>query len=675
MKKKALSYYLDLMKSTQDKKDWIKKSQYGESAVKKLSSFSCSNSEKYQLYSNLGNTYGHLAKYSRALDMNYSAYLIASKYKFPPEQIAHSACMIGLNLLDMDRLSQAITQFRKVEEYYQKYGDNLSPMTKEVYCIILVGLGACYLYKGELEKVEEIIQKKLSPYQSIIKDLNHYYRLKGDYLIKRKEYVQAREVFQKLIEINKCRNSQYPICVGQISLVVIDLLEGNLESAINSLKSLFKDKHYSQFNDLKCGIGLLLSKCYELKNLPAKARIIEAHIKPLLSKLDIDWFYATSRDIEQLNQELQAIYNSAVNPVPPILTNTIHQHYEKSDYKYLIIGKSNPMIEVYQLIEKIAPTDLPILIQGETGTGKELVAWAIHHNSLRNKNKWLALNCGAVPESLLESELFGHSRGAFTDAHREQKGYIELASEGTLFLDEIADMSPAMQQKLLRILGEKLVWRLGAEKPIPVNTRFILASNQNIEELVNNKRFRLDLFHRINPITITLPPLRDRRDDIPLLINHFLVKYSVSAKSAPTIVGTPLRSEIRSSKSEIEVTPDALRLLTVYPWPGNVRELENEIKRVCALYPQAKLITELMLSEIIRKYQPDTSSKVINKGNLTLTELRREFERNVITETIKKCKGNISLSARLLGFKRTDLYKKMNNLRINTKSMPNITNR
>jgi transcriptional regulator with PAS, ATPase and Fis domain len=315
-------------------------------------------------------------------------------------------------------------------------------------------------------------------------------------------------------------------------------------------------------------------------------------------------------------------------------------------------------MEVLQLVEKIAPTDLPILIQGETGTGKELIARAIHQNSLRSKNKWFTTNCGALPETLLENELFGHIKGAFTDAKEDKKGYIELASEGTLFLDEISEMSSAMQQKLLRVLEEKLVWRVGAEKPIQVNTRFVFASNQNIEELVKTKKIREDLYYRINTIVITLPSLRERKEDIPLLVNHFL---KITDESEVKPLQDKRSPDTHRGK---EINEEVLKLLMNYNWPGNVRELENEIERICALYHGSRQITEAMLSENIKNYAFCTPSQSGNE--LTLKELKKLSERNIIIDALKKCNGNITKTARQLGCLRQHLQLKIRQLKIET---------
>jgi transcriptional regulator with PAS, ATPase and Fis domain len=661
MKKKALSYYLDLMKSAQDKQDWSKAKRYGETALKKLSSLSHSYFDRYLLYSNLGLAYFKLSKPSRSIDMFHTAYLIASKHHLAPQWIAHSRHFLGSNFIWINSFNQAISQFEIVEEYYQKYGDGVFPMDKTRHFVALVSLGKCYVFKDKLEKVQEIIQEQLPYYQNVVDDYKFglYYQLNGEYLIKRKEYGQARQAFQKYVTINEQLNYFYQVCSGKIYLATVDLLEKQLDSAINILESLLNNNQYLKYNDLICASRLLLSKCYILNSLPDKADAMEKRLKPLLKKLDITWLYETIREFEQLFRQLQDIYKSqSFFHIPEFITNTLNQHYES--FKYAIIGKSKEMMEIYNRIKKIAPTDLPILIQGETGTGKELIAYAIHQNSLRKGKRWLALNCGAVPETLLENTLFGHAKGSFTDAKEDKKGYIELASDGTLFLDEIGDMSPNMQQKLLRVMDEKLIWRLGAQKPVPVNTRFIFASNQNIEDLVKQKRFRLDLFHRINTIIITLPPLRNRKEDIPLLINHFLVKYTTDKT---------LNTQ-RSTLNAGRITPDALALLQVYPWSGNVRELENEIKRICTLYPRltdgqatAKTITEEMLSETIRNYK---NSVIVLPSSLT--EIKKQasddIERKIIIEELKKSNGNITHTARHLGCRRQYLQRKIKQLKI-----------
>ncbi|MFN0206465.1 MAG: sigma-54 interaction domain-containing protein [Planctomycetota bacterium] len=233
--------------------------------------------------------------------------------------------------------------------------------------------------------------------------------------------------------------------------------------------------------------------------------------------------------------------------------------------EYDIVGTSGPMKKVYELISKVLPSSYPVLIQGESGTGKELVARALHKYGPRHGKPFVSDNCAAIPETLLESELFGHKKGAFTGAVVDRKGHFETADKGSIFLDEIGDMSAAMQTKLLRVLQDGEVRAVGGDKAIHVDVRVIAASNKDLRELVGKKLFREDLYFRLNVITIYLPPLRERKEDIPLLVDHFLRKAAIE------------------TNRELTVTPAAMKVLQKHRWPGNVRELENEIRRGVAL--------------------------------------------------------------------------------------------
>jgi len=649
--KRRLAHYLDLMKSAQDRKDWARSKRYGEIALKKLSKLSYSPFEEYLLHIRLGRAYSDFAEHSHSVANHHKAYLIAAKNNIGSAYLNHAVYMMGNDFLDMMSIEQALPQFQKVDEYYQKYGWETMPMDKERYFNNFVRLGYCYLLKGNLSMVEEIIDKKLTQLLTsnpTVYNLQNYYNLKGEYFESLGKYDMARQAFQECIQIKG--PSKAILFFARTHLATIDISEGKLEPAIRDLKLLLKDSRRVRYNDYVCSINFLLSKCFALKNMPDKARAFEKLVKNGLHKVDVNWFYEMTREFEQLYHKLQPFYRDE-SRMSDIITHAFRRQYASIGYN--IIGQSLPMREIYRLIEKISPTDLPVLIQGETGTGKELVARAIHNNSPRKKHMWLATNCGTLTETLLENELFGHNKGAFTDAKNDKKGYIELVSDGTLFIDEIGDMSSGMQQKLLRVLEEKQVWRLGAEKPISVNTRFIFASNRNIEELVRAKKFREDLYYRINTIVITLPPLRDRKADIPLLINHFLKKYTF-----------PVRHSERSEESLPEISSSALVFLTNYPWPGNVRELENEIKRICALNPHVNQITEEMLSEAIRN--PSCKIPVTYIENLSLKGLKEAYEKKIIMETLKKCNGNICEAARLLKYDRGNLYKKVQRFKINT---------
>jgi DNA-binding NtrC family response regulator len=253
-----------------------------------------------------------------------------------------------------------------------------------------------------------------------------------------------------------------------------------------------------------------------------------------------------------------------------------------------IIGRSAPMLEVFRLVETVCRTNSTVLISGESGTGKELVARAVHSRSLRRDHPFVAVNCGALPETLLESELFGHIRGAFTGADANKKGLIEAADKGTVFLDEIGEMSPTMQVKLLRVLQERKYRRVGGTEEVPANIRVIAATNQDLPKAVAEGKFREDLFYRLNVIPIPLPSLRERPGDIPLIAAHFLAKYTREmGKRLPGF------------------SEDALVLLKAYPWPGNVRELENVVERAVAL-EHADVVQASTLPENLRAGRPVT---------------------------------------------------------------------
>jgi len=260
-----------------------------------------------------------------------------------------------------------------------------------------------------------------------------------------------------------------------------------------------------------------------------------------------------------------------------LLKKALNTRYEFSN----IIGRSEAMLDVFRMVETIAKTSSTVLITGESGTGKDLVARAIHYNSLRREHPFVALNCGGVPETLLESELFGHMRGAFTGADSNKKGLMEVAERGTIFLDEIGEMNAAMQVKLLRVLQDRRFRRLGGTEEVQADIRVIAATNQDLTKMVSEGRFREDLFYRINVIPMHLPPLRERRDDIPLLADHFLSKYAELMQ-----------------KPVLSITHEASALLQQYGWPGNVRELENVIERAVALEQSAAVLPDSLPPDV-----------------------------------------------------------------------------
>lgn len=293
-----------------------------------------------------------------------------------------------------------------------------------------------------------------------------------------------------------------------------------------------------------------------------------------------------------------------------------------------IIGESPKMKQVYNVIERIAQSDVTILVRGETGTGKELVASAIHKRSKRKDGAFIKLNCAAITDTLLESELFGHEKGAFTDAKETRKGRFELADGGTLFLDEIGDISASAQVKLLRVLQEREFERVGGGKTIKVNVRLIAATNRNLEQMVKDGTFREDLYYRINVIPIDLPPVRERDEDIKMLVNYFLEK------------------SIRNHKKRVKILDDAMAKLIRYPWPGNVRELENTIERIVLMGDEEGVNAADMMFMLpaLKSEKVEVEHKEITSSNKTLEEL----EEDAIAAALDMCKNNHQDAAELL---------------------------
>jgi two-component system response regulator PilR (NtrC family) len=318
-----------------------------------------------------------------------------------------------------------------------------------------------------------------------------------------------------------------------------------------------------------------------------------------------------------------------------------------------IIGRSDAMLAVFQLIETIAPTNSTVLITGESGTGKELVARAIHFNSPRKDRPFVALNCGALSETLLDSELFGHMRGAFTGADTNKKGLIEVADKGTIFLDEIGEMSPLVQVKLLRVLQERKFRRLGGTEEVEADIRIIAATNRDLAKMVADGQFREDLFYRINVIPIPLPALRERTEDIPLLAEHFVERFAAQ-------MGKPITGISRA----------AVAALQAHPWPGNIRELENAIERAVALERTPSILAE-SLPETVRQSSPTlpalaaAAEAAFPEGGIDLEQHVQDIEREYIAEALRRAGGVKVKAAELLGmsFRSFRYYMKKYNLK------------
>ncbi|MCW8799373.1 MAG: sigma-54 dependent transcriptional regulator [Desulfobacter sp.] len=349
------------------------------------------------------------------------------------------------------------------------------------------------------------------------------------------------------------------------------------------------------------------------------------------------------------NEALIAHIAKALSMSKIVQENTLLKDAIRSRYKFdNIIGKSKPMQALYEIIKKVAPTSASVLVEGESGTGKELVAKSIHYNSIRKDHPLVAVNCSAFAESLLESELFGHEKGAFTGAVGLKKGRFEMADKGTLFLDEIGELPMPLQVKLLRVLQERTIERVGGTVSLPVDFRLIAATNKILEDEVKKGNFREDLYYRLNVVKANIPPLRDRLEDIPLLINHFIEKYTQGPETAGNVTG---------------IDKEAVQRLCDYEWKGNVRELENVIERAVILAP-GNTITVSDLPSQIRNPKSGTLQLDGIPDGVGLSETLAAVEKRMILRAMKMS-GNVQTkAAKILGIGKSGLNQKLKKFNI-----------
>jgi len=357
--------------------------------------------------------------------------------------------------------------------------------------------------------------------------------------------------------------------------------------------------------------------------------------------------------------ELEIIVKNALDKKRLLLENRYLRDQLKERHKFgNIIGQSKKMQEIYQIMEKVAPTDSTVLIYGESGTGKELVAKAIHYNSFRKDKPFISVDCGTLSESLLESELFGHIKGSFTDAAVTKPGLFEIANGGTFFLDEVANISLSIQAKLLRVLQEREFKPVGGTKWKKVDIRLIAATNRNLKKLIKEGSFREDLYYRLNIVPITLPSLRERKEDIPLLASHFLEKYN--------------RERGRDIKG---ISPEAMELLMNYNWPGNVRELENVIERVVVMSTEDTIRPE-HLPLNIRGRVPSLEVEIPRSWE-EVKRVKKELKRKIVTkiekrfilEALKRNNFNVTKAAKDVGMHRQNLQALIRKYNINPHSL------
>ena len=343
--------------------------------------------------------------------------------------------------------------------------------------------------------------------------------------------------------------------------------------------------------------------------------------------------------------ELQMTVQRALDYQSALRENVYLRKELKNKYRFEnIIGTSRSMQQVYNLINKVANTDSTVLIQGESGTGKELVARGLHFNSNRQHHPFVAINCSALPENLLESELFGHKKGAFTGAVADKRGLFEEANLGTIFLDEVNSMATSLQTKLLRVLQEREVRRVGDNKSSPVNVRVVGATNEALQPMMKEGTFREDLYYRLAVIPVEIPPLRDRLEDVPLLVNHFLQKQASSGGGEPK-----------------KIDAQAVEILCHYDYPGNVRELENAIERACALCDEDMILPSDLPPAIVaaaRGEKADQAATAMPVGQ-SLDEFIQQQERGYIDATLSHCSGSREKAASMLGISMATLYRKV----------------
>lgn len=397
----------------------------------------------------------------------------------------------------------------------------------------------------------------------------------------------------------------------------------------------YNDSRFDHSVDKKSGYKTDNLLCWPMKN-PA-GELIGAF--EVINKLAGKFSEDDEESLSQLsNQAAIAILNTQEREQ---LIRSKERLTEQVAGRVRIVGESPAIVSLKSTIERLAATDLPVLILGPSGTGKEVVAQALHYYGPRGDHPFVAVNCAALTESLLESELFGHEKGAFTDAHDTRQGKFELAEGGTLFLDEIGDMSLGGQAKLLRVLEQKVVTRVGGTQTIPINVRILAATNANLSEKVEQKKFREDLYYRLSVVTQHLPPLVERPEDILPLAKYFLKEFCEQA-----------------NRKTMTISADAKRRLQAHPWPGNVRELRNLMERVAFLGQENRVESD----DLAFILSPGTEVSLQPNINLGLADATNEFQRSFIQKAIQRVRGNMSEAARLMGLHRSNLYRKMRQL-------------
>lgn len=401
------------------------------------------------------------------------------------------------------------------------------------------------------------------------------------------------------------------------------------------VQDAYNDARFDQSVDKKSGYKTDNLLCIPLKN--SQGTLVGAF--EVINKRSGDFSDEDERSLQELSVHAAAAFQNVQEHEQ--LARNNQQLTEQVSQAATIIGESPPIVALQETVGRLATTDLPVLILGESGTGKEVVAQSLHFQGPRKDAPFVAINCAALTETLLESELFGHEKGAFTDAHETREGKFELAERGTIFLDEIGDMSLNGQAKLLRVLEQKVITRVGGSQPIPINVRVVAATNTNLTEAVAEKRFREDLYYRLSVVTLELPPLRDRYEDVQLLSEFFLTRFCEQA-----------------GRKKMPLSADAKKRLQAHTWPGNVRELKNLMERIAFL--TAGDVVEV--DDLAFILSPAKDSLTDISPDLGLNEASKRFQQEYIRKSIDRVRGNMSEAAKILGLHRSNLYRKMRQL-------------
>lgn len=619
--------------------------------------------EHARIYNGIGVIHFQKSEYSRA-ERQFNLALEVLSDASDDDTLA----LVYKNLGNVYRIRGRLTDAVRCYEQSLSLGKRVGDIFTQAK--VYNNLGTCYKQRGDLNNSIECYQKSLELKEQIgdVAGLAPSYCNLGMLYMRQEDFARAIDSCKRGVEFAKQVGNLSRVAQSYINLGEVYAWQKHFKQAIDAYQKSREIAErigdvrvvaslYVDLAEAYCGDGNL-SSAYEyysrtLEVLEAveipEIRAQANYVLGLIYSQQEDWEDATKalkqasemfekirdkRGVEISQEELGKAFFTQMNQKLAI-------QQELSSGRVRLIGESKRFVEIGTILAKVAKEDAPILIRGETGTGKSILAHFIHQSSNRKNGPWVEIDCGALSETLLESELFGHERGAFTSAISAKPGKFELADHGTIFLDEIGNMSPALQKKLLRVLQEREFERVGGAETLKTDVRIITATNKDLERLVQEGQFREDLYYRINVVSITLPPLRERKQDIPLLAKHFVAKYSREY----------------GKKSTMTISDETLELLLKYSWPGNVRELENVIQ-VAVLMTNSDVILPEHLTE---KFRP---KEKFEPSGISVGMTLEEMEKKLILKTLQQTNYNVTQSAKILGISRRTLQNKFKKFQI-----------